>query len=94
MAAPPRGTTPSHAQPRRTRHATLRPQTTGKLIRHLASQIEAAETELAAALARLTDTTLGRCYRRLREAGKPAKVALTAVMSKLLIQMNHALKPA
>jgi transposase len=48
----------------------------------------------AVSLARLTHTPLGRFYRRLRDAGKPAKVALTAVMRKLLIQMNHALKHA
>lgn len=47
----------------------------------------------AVALTRLTNSTLGKFYRRLRDAGKPAKVALTAVMRKLLIQMNHALKP-
>jgi len=46
----------------------------------------------AVCLARLTDTTLGRFYRRLRDAGKPAKVALTAVMRKLLLQMNQTLK--
>ncbi|HEY2082839.1 MAG TPA: IS110 family transposase, partial [Verrucomicrobiae bacterium] len=28
----------------------------------------------------------------LRAAGKPAKVALTAVMRKLLLQMNQTLK--
>jgi transposase len=32
-------------------------------------------------------------YQRLRLAGKPAKVALTAVMRKLIILMNHLLKP-
>jgi transposase len=48
----------------------------------------------AVVLARKTETTLGKFYARLRAAGKPAKVALTAVMRKLLLQMNHALKPA
>ena len=48
----------------------------------------------ALSVARMAHTTLGRFYRRLREAGKPAKVALTAVMRKLLLQMNHTLKPA
>lgn len=48
----------------------------------------------AVVLARLTQTLLGKFYQRLRAAGKPAKVALTAVMRKLLLQMNHALKPA
>ena len=31
-------------------------------------------------------------YRRLREAGKPAKVALTACMRKLLVILNTMLK--
>jgi transposase len=31
-------------------------------------------------------------YQRLRLAGKPAKVALTAVMRKLVVYMNHLLK--
>jgi len=48
----------------------------------------------ALTLARMAQTPLGQFYRRLRQAGKPVKVALTAVMRKLLIQMNHALKPA
>jgi len=48
----------------------------------------------AVAVARMKHTALGKFYERLREAGKPAKVALTAVMRKLLLQMNHILKPA
>lgn len=48
----------------------------------------------AVSLARMNQTVLGQFYRRLRAAGKPAKVALTAVMRKLLLQMNHTLKPA
>ena len=32
-------------------------------------------------------------YLRLRAAGKPAKLALTATMRKLLIVLNSALKP-
>ncbi len=47
----------------------------------------------AVVLARQTETLLGKFYQRLRAAGKPAKVALTAVMRKLLLQMNQALKP-
>jgi transposase len=38
-------------------------------------------------------TVLGQFYQRLRDAGKPAKVALTAVMRKLLLQMNRVLQP-
>lgn len=46
----------------------------------------------AVVLARMKHTPLGKFYARLRAAGKPAKVALTAVMRKLLLQMNHVLK--
>lgn len=46
----------------------------------------------AVVLARMRDTPLGKFYARLRAAGKPAKVALTAVMRKLLLQMNRVLK--
>ena len=46
----------------------------------------------AVALARMKKSTLGQFYARLRAAGKPAKVALTAVMRKLLLQMNRVLK--
>jgi transposase len=46
----------------------------------------------AVALGRMPQTTLGKFYARLRAAGKPAKVALTAVMRKLLLQMNRVLK--
>jgi transposase len=48
----------------------------------------------AVALTRQVESTLGKFYAKLRAAGKPAKVALTAVMRKLLLQMNHTLKPA
>jgi len=46
----------------------------------------------AVGLARMQATTLGKFYHHLRAAGKPAKVALTAVMRKLLLQMNRVLK--
>lgn len=46
----------------------------------------------AVALARQTGGNLGKFFARLRAAGKPAKVALTAVMRKLLLQMNQVLK--
>jgi transposase len=32
-------------------------------------------------------------YQRLRSNGKPHKVALTAVMRKLILALNQALKP-
>jgi transposase len=46
----------------------------------------------AVVLARKTESALGKFYARLRLAGKPAKVALTAVMRKLIVLMNHLLK--
>ena len=46
----------------------------------------------AVGLARMKQTPLGKFYAHLRAAGKPAKVALTAVMPKLLLQMNRVLK--
>jgi transposase len=46
----------------------------------------------AVVLARMQETKLGKFYAHLRAAGKPAKVALTAVMRKLLLQMNRVLK--
>jgi transposase len=46
----------------------------------------------AVVLARQKQTTLGKFYRHLRDQGKPAKVALTAVMRKLIVQMNQILK--
>lgn len=46
----------------------------------------------AVVLAKHKQTTLGTFYRHLREQGKPAKVALTAVMRKLIVHMNQILK--
>jgi transposase len=46
----------------------------------------------AVAISRQTTSVLGKFYQRLRQAGKPAKVALTALMRKLLLQMNQTLK--
>ena len=43
---------------------------------------------LAALAAVRHDGSLGRFYRRLRQRGKPGKVALVAVMRKLLLQLN------
>jgi transposase len=47
---------------------------------------------LAALTASRCNPILRTFYQRLREAGKPAKVALTAVMRKLVVLMNHVLK--
>jgi len=47
---------------------------------------------MAALVAARANRTLQAFYLRLRTAGKPAKVALTAVMRKLVILMNHVLK--
>lgn len=46
----------------------------------------------AVVLARQKQTLLGKFYHHLRDQGKPAKVALTAVMRKLLVHMNQTLK--
>jgi transposase len=47
---------------------------------------------MAALVAAHTNHHLKAFYQRLRTAGKPAKVALTAVMRKLIVLMNHILK--
>ena len=48
---------------------------------------------MAALVAARYNPILRAFYLRLRAAGKPAKVALTATMRKLLIVLNSALKP-
>jgi transposase len=48
---------------------------------------------MAALVAARYNPILRSFYMRLRDAGKPAKVALTATMRKLLIVLNSALKP-
>src|SRR5262245_54683848 len=48
---------------------------------------------MAALVAARHNPILHAFYLRLRAAGKPAKVALTATMRKLLILLNSALKP-
>jgi transposase len=47
---------------------------------------------MAALVAAHSNRQLKEFYQRLRMAGKPAKVALTAVMRKLIVLMNHILK--
>ena len=47
---------------------------------------------MAALVASRCNSQLKVFYQRLRSAGKPAKVALTAVMRKLVVLMNHILK--
>jgi len=47
---------------------------------------------MAALCAAHTNPILRSFYQRLRQAGKPAKLALTAVMRKLIVLMNHVLK--
>jgi len=47
---------------------------------------------MAALVAARSNHQLKEFYQRLRAAGKPAKVALTAVMRKLIVLMNHILK--
>jgi transposase len=47
---------------------------------------------MAALVAARSNRQLKAFYQRMRLAGKPAKVALTAVMRKLIVLMNHILK--
>jgi transposase len=47
---------------------------------------------MAAMVAARSNQILRVFYQRLRDAGKPSKVALTAVMRKLIVLMNHTLK--
>lgn len=47
---------------------------------------------MAALVAAHSNNVLKIFYQRLRAAGKPAKVALTAVMRKLIVLMNNLLK--
>ena len=47
---------------------------------------------MAALVAARSNRHLKEFYQRLRLAGKPAKVALTAVMRKLIVLMNLTLK--
>ena len=47
---------------------------------------------MAALVAAHSNHQLKEFYQRLRAASKPAKVALTAVMRKLIVLMNHILK--
>jgi transposase len=47
---------------------------------------------MAALVAARANRQLKVFYQRLRAAGKPAKVALTAIMRKLIVLMNHILK--
>ncbi len=48
---------------------------------------------MAALVAARYNPILRVFYQRLRAAGKPPKLALTAVMRKLLLVLNSALKP-
>ena len=48
---------------------------------------------MAALSAARFNPILSRFYQRLRAKGKPHKLALTAVMRKLLLALNHTLKP-
>lgn len=62
--------------------------------RHIAGGRALVRTALymAALSAVRTDRILRTFYRRLRDAGKPAKVALVAAMRKLVVLMNRLLR--
>ena len=47
---------------------------------------------MAAVVASRYNKDIKACYQRLREAGKPAKVALTACMRKLIVMANALLR--
>jgi transposase len=47
---------------------------------------------MAALVAAQRNPILRQFYQRLRAKGKPAKVALTALMRKLVVLLNHLLK--
>ncbi|PYK17814.1 MAG: IS110 family transposase, partial [Verrucomicrobia bacterium] len=49
---------------------------------------------MAALVATRHNRLLRDFYQRLRTKGKPHKVALTAVMRKLLLALNHTVKPS
>ena len=49
--------------------------------------------QMPALVAARHNLILRNFYQRLRSNGKPHKVALTAVMRKLLLVLNHTLKP-
>ena len=48
---------------------------------------------MAALVATRHNPILAAFYRRLRPAGKPPKLALSATMRKLLLALNTSLKP-
>jgi transposase len=48
---------------------------------------------MAALVASRHNPILAAFYQRLRAAGKPPKLALTATMRKLLLALNSSLKP-
>jgi transposase len=48
---------------------------------------------IAALAAARYNSILSRFYQHLRDKGKPHQLALTAVMRKLLLALNHTLKP-
>jgi transposase len=51
-----------------------------------------ASLYMAAVTAIRCNPLIGPAYRRLRERGKPAKVALTACMRRLLVILNAMLR--
>ena len=60
--------------------------------RHLRQRPGGRALYMAALVAAHSNRQLKAFYQRLRAAGKPAKVALTAVMRKFIVLMNHILK--
>ena len=58
--------------------------------RQVTTKLQATVLSTWSPVRRSGSSFLKRFYKRLRANGKPAKVALTAVMSKLLVLLNFA----
>ena len=56
------------------------------------ARLRACLYRAAVAAARGSNPTIAGFYKRLRSAGKPAKLALTACMRKLVVTLNAVLR--
>jgi transposase len=62
-------------------------------IRHGRAQARRVLYQCAVVASRYNDT-LRPCYRRLRDSGKPAKLAYVAIARRLLVYLNSLLRPS
>ena len=67
-------------------------EASGGYERQVVTKLQAAVLSTWSPVRRSASSFLKRFYKRLRANGKPAKVALTAVMRKLLVLLNFALQ--